>query len=60
MNISVFDAQQRLIKVILDNSNFNKGVYQEKLSLPEIPNGVYYVRYQINGQTEFQKISLIK
>lgn len=49
------DISGKIVKNIPIDSK-SKGEYQVEVKTNDLPNGVYFIRYQSNGKTVTQKI----
>lgn len=59
IKIKLFDALGRLVRVILNESK-EAGLYEITIDLSNLPSGVYFVYFNLNGISKFQKILLLK
>jgi hypothetical protein len=59
VNITVFDAQGRMVKAIA-SGKFNEGNNQVEVSTSEVPAGLYFVRLDVNGSSLTKTFSVIK
>jgi len=48
VRLSIFDAQGRLVRDLI-NTEQDEGLYETRLSLPELSTGVYYYRIQVRS-----------
>ena len=60
LNLSVFDAQGRLIEVVLHNAEIAQGVYQIPIEMKGTQEGIYYVHLQSDEGHWVQKIIALK
>ncbi|MGB9721133.1 MAG: T9SS type A sorting domain-containing protein, partial [bacterium] len=59
VNLSLYDVSGRLIDILV-NEVQNSGIYLKKLKTTHFPQGIYFVRLNIDGACQMDKIILLR
>ncbi|MEL6945826.1 MAG: T9SS type A sorting domain-containing protein, partial [Bacteroidota bacterium] len=60
ISIHLFDINGKLLQVLIDHTEKEKGQYQQNIDLNHLQAGLYFVVFQSNSGIESRKISIIK
>ncbi|MFK7971083.1 MAG: T9SS type A sorting domain-containing protein [Bacteroidia bacterium] len=55
-SLSLYDNAGKLVKTFWKDRNFNQGKHEESLDLVGLSKGMYMVKYEAAGKTQFKKL----
>ncbi|MDF2187162.1 T9SS type A sorting domain-containing protein [Paraflavitalea sp. CAU 1676] len=60
VNVSIFNAEGRLVKTVLNSRSYTAGTHIVKLPIQELTSGVYYARFETEKSKEMRKFVVTK
>ena len=60
VNLTLYDVVGRQVKTLMDNREQTPGRYKVPTDVTDLPNGIYFYRLMVNGQSYTQKLVVSK